>query len=208
MSDYIIGLTGGIASGKSTVDRAFAALGVFVADADVAARDALAVGSEGLAEVVSRFGSEVLLADGSLDRPAMRRRVFADTDARLALEAIVHPRVRAALMQACADAPGDYAIASIPLLAEGGGREAYPWLQRVLVVDVPEAVQLQRLLGRDGIDEVLARRMIAAQASRQQRLAIADDVLVNDRPLDTLPPQVEALDRLYRHLAGAVSGAP
>ena len=101
MSDYIIGLTGGIASGKSTVDRAFAALGVFVADADVAARDALAVGSEGLAEVVSRFGSDVLLADGSLDRPAMRRRVFADTDARLALEAIVHPRVRAVLMQAC-----------------------------------------------------------------------------------------------------------
>ena len=104
MSDYIIGLTGGIASGKSTVDRAFAALGVFVADAKVAARDALVVGSEGLAEVVSRFGSDVLLADGSLDRPAMRRRVFADTDARLALEAIVHPRVRAALMQACADA--------------------------------------------------------------------------------------------------------
>lgn len=201
MSNYIIGLTGGVASGKSTVERAFQALGVFVADADAAARDALAPGSEGLAEVVARFGAEVLLDDGSLDRASMRRRVFADDEARRALEAIVHPRVRASLQQACADAPGDYAIASIPLLAEGGGRTAYPWLQRVLVVDVPEAVQLQRLLARDGIDAALAQRMIRAQATRRERLAIADDVLVNDGPLEAIPPQVAVLDRLYRRLA-------
>ena len=99
------------------------------------------------------------------------------------------------------------AIASIPLLAEGGGREAYHWLQRVLVVDVPEAVQLQRLVGRDGIDEPLARRMIAAQASRRERMAIADDVLVNVGPLDALPAQVEALDRFYRRLAAFVGAA-
>ena len=213
MSDWVVGLTGGVASGKSTVERAFQALGVFVADADVAARDALAVGSEGLAEVVARFGDDVLAADGSLDRPAMRRRVFADDAARLALEAIVHPRVRASMQQACTQAPGAYAIASIPLLAEampapgraGGGGEAYPWLRRVLVVDVPEAVQLQRLLERDGIDEGLAGRMIAAQASRRARLAIADDVLVNDGPLEAIGPQVAVLDRLYRRLAASAT---
>jgi len=201
MSDYIIAITGGVASGKSTVDRLFQALGVVVADADRAARDAVAAGSEGLAEVVAAFGPGVLCGDGQLDRPAMRRRVFADVEARKRLEAIIHPRVREALRRTCQVAAGPYAIASIPLLAEGGGRDAYPWLQRILVVDVPESVQLARLLQRDGIDEALARTMIAAQASRRERLAIADDVLVNDGALDALPPQVEALDRLYRNLA-------
>jgi len=201
MSDFIIAITGGVASGKSSVDRLFAALGIVVADADVAAREAVAPGSEGLAEVVAAFGAGVLGEDGHLDRPAMRRRVFTDADARKRLEAIIHPRVRNALRTACIAAPSPYVIASIPLLAEGGGRDTYPWLQRILVVDVPESVQLARLLQRDGIDETLARTMIAAQASRGERLAIADDVLVNDGPLDALPPQVEALDRLYRRLA-------
>ena len=202
MSDYIIAITGGVASGKSTVDRLFHALGIAVADADVAAREAVAPGSAGLDEVVAAFGEGVLDVDGQLDRPAMRRRVFADADARKRLEAIVHPRVRESLHAACQVALGAYAIASIPLLAEGGGRDAYPWLQRILVVDVPESVQLARLLQRDGIDEALARTMIAAQASRRERLAIADDVLVNDGSLEALSPQVEALDRLYRRLAG------
>ncbi|QNN45683.1 dephospho-CoA kinase [Thermomonas brevis] len=201
MSDYIIGLTGGVASGKSAVEACFRTLGVAVADADAAARDAVAAGSDGLAEVVAAFGAGVLTADRNLDRPAMRRRVFADPDARRQLEAIVHPRVRKALADACRAAPGPYAVASIPLLAEGGGRDAYPWLDRILVVDVPEDVQLARLLHRDGIDEALAGRMIGAQATRRQRLAIADDVIVNDRGLDALPAQVEALDRLYRRLA-------
>ena len=201
MSDYIIAITGGVASGKSTVDQLFRARGLVVADADIAARDAVAPGSDGLAEVVAEFGTGVLDATGQLDRPAMRRRVFADADARKRLEAIIHPRVREALRDLCRAATSAYAIASIPLLAEGGGREAYPWLQRILVVDVPETLQLARLLQRDGIDEALARTMIAAQASRRERLAIADDVLVNDGPLDALSPQVEALDRLYRRLA-------
>ena len=201
MSDCIIAITGGVASGKSTVDRLFHALGVVVADADVAAREAVAPGSEGLDEVVAAFGEGVLGVDGQLDRPAMRRRVFADADARRRLETIIHPRVRETLRNTCQAASGPYVIASIPLLAEGGGRDAYPWLQRILVVDVPETLQLARLLQRDGIDEALARTMIAAQASRRKRLAIADDVLVNDGRLDALPPQVEALDRLYRRLA-------
>jgi dephospho-CoA kinase len=201
MSDYVIGLTGGIAAGKSTVERLFRARGVAVADADAAAREAVAPGSEGLAEVAAAFGPGALAADGNLDRAAMRRRVFDDPQARRTLEGIVHPRVRAALAQACAVAPGSYAIASIPLLAESGGREAYPWLRRILAVDVPADVQLARLLLRDGIDEPLARRMMAAQASRAERLAIADDVLANDAPLAELPARVEALDRLYRNLA-------
>jgi dephospho-CoA kinase len=208
MSDFVVGLTGGVASGKSALAREFAALGVVVADADVAAREALAPGSGGLAEVVESFGPGVLAADGSLNRAAMRRRVFADDGARARLEAIVHPRVRAALRAACAAAPGAYAIAMIPLLAEacaqpaaGCWRTAYPWLDRVLVVDAAEAVQLERLLRRDGVDEALARRMIAAQATRAARLAIADDVVVNDGPVERLADAALALDRRYRTLA-------
>lgn len=201
MSDRIIGLTGGVASGKSEVARRFAALGVAIADADLAAREAVALGSEGLAEVAVAFGPAMLLADGALDRAAMRRRVFEDADARRRLEAIVHPRVRALLRRWCAEARSPYAIAAIPLLAEGGGRATYPWLARILVVDVPEAVQAARVMARDRVDADLARRMIAAQATRAQRLAIADDVIVNDGSLQALDAHVAALHRRYLALA-------
>jgi dephospho-CoA kinase len=202
MSQYLIGLTGGVASGKSEVARRFEALGAGVADADVAARAALAGGSDGLAEAVAAFGAGILAADGGRDRAAMRRRVFADHGARRTLEAIVHPRVRAMLEAQCRAATSSYAIAAIPLLAEGGGRETYPWLSRILVVDVPELVQMERLQRRDGIDAQLAAGMLAAQATRRERLAIADDVLVNDGPLSALDAHVAALDRKYRNLAG------
>lgn len=200
MPDLIIGLTGGVASGKSAASRQFQALGITVADADDAARDAVAVGSAGLAAVVDAFGAGVLDAQGALDRAAMRERVFSDEAARRTLEGMVHPQVRQLLKTRCQAAPGPYAVAAIPLLAEGG-RAAYPWIHRVLVVDVPEAVQLQRLLARDDITEALARRMIAAQATRTQRLAIADEVVVNDADLDTLNAHVDALDRRYRAMA-------
>lgn len=201
MSQYTIGLTGGVASGKSAVADAFARLDVGIVDADVAARDAVARGSDGLAEVVAAFGRNVLDGDGHLDRAAMRRRVFEDAAARRTLEAIVHPRVRSALQAACAAAGGPYVVVAIPLLAEGGGREAYPWLDRILVVDVPTEAQVQRLLQRDAVDRALADRMVAAQAERLARLAIADDVLVNDGSLDELTTQVAALDAQYRRLA-------
>lgn len=203
MSGYVVAVTGGIASGKSEVTRRFEALGVTVSDADVAAREAVVAGSPGLAEVVAAFGHEVLGSDGQLDRAAMRARVFADAQARHRLEAIVHPRVRARLQAQCAGAPGPYAIAAIPLLSEGGGRDRYPWLDRILVVDVPAPLQRTRLLARDGVDDALATRMIAAQATRAQRLAIADDVIVNTGTLEALDRHVAALDRRYRALATA-----
>ena len=198
---YCIGLTGGIASGKSAVAHAFEALGVVVADADIAAREAVAVGSEGLAEVVVAFGDNILDRNGALDRAAMRKRVFGDDAARKLLEAIIHPRVREALARQCTQATSPYAIAAIPLLAEVGARIAYPWLQRILVVDVPAEVQHARLIQRDDIDAALADKMIAAQAIREQRLAIADDIVVNTGSLDDLQRHVAALDAGYRRLA-------
>lgn len=198
---YCIGLTGGIASGKSAVADAFAALDIDIADADVAAREAVAIGSDGLAEAVAAFGREILNAHGALDRAKMRQRIFEDPGARARLEAIVHPRVRAALRHRCETATSAYAVVAIPLLAEVGGRTAYPWLDRILAVDVSPAAQRARLMRRDGIDAALADRMIAAQADRAKRLAIADDVLVNDADLETLRRHVEALDHRYRRLA-------
>jgi dephospho-CoA kinase len=208
MADFVVGLTGGVASGKSEVARRFEALGVTVADADIAAREAVAPGSEGLARVLATFGADALDATGALDRAAMRRRIYNDPAARRRLETIIHPQVRRILRAQCAAAPGPYAIAAIPLLAEAsrersreGARVAYPWLHRIAVVDVPVEVQLARLLARDGIDEALARGMIAAQATREQRLAIADDVIVNTGTLDALDAQVADLDARYRALA-------
>jgi dephospho-CoA kinase len=201
MAGYRVGLTGGIASGKSVVAQCFADLGVAVIDADVAAREAVVPGSEGLAAVVAAFGPGVLTAVGGLDRAAMRRRVFEDDAARRQLEAIVHPLVRAALQTASAAAPGTYTLVAIPLLAEGGGRGGYPWLDRMLVVDVPIEAQIARLLQRDAINSVLAVRMVSAQADRRARLAIADDVLVNTGGLDALAMHVAALDEQYRTLA-------
>ncbi|HYQ54263.1 MAG TPA: dephospho-CoA kinase [Pseudomonas sp.] len=201
MSSYIIGLTGGIAAGKSELSRRFEALGITVADADLAARDVVAPGSEGLARITAHFGSGILLADGQLDRAALRERIFASAQERQALEAITHPAIRQQLRTTCEQATGPYAMAAIPLLTEAGGRQQYPWLDRVLVVDVPVAVQHARLLQRDGITAELADRMIAAQASREQRLALADDVVVNDGQPEHLQAKVEQLDRLYRQLA-------
>jgi dephospho-CoA kinase len=205
MAAYRVGLTGGVASGKSVVAERFAALGVTVADADIAARAVVEPGQPALAEVVAAFGRATLDADGRLDRARLRARVFNDPDARRTLEGLLHPRIRAALRTAADAAPGPYVIVAIPLLAEGGGRAAYPWLDRILVVDAPPAVQRARLMARDGIDAALADRMLAAQADRQQRLAIADDVLVNDGAIDALDAQVRALDAQYRRLAVASS---
>lgn len=201
MAAILVAVTGGVASGKSAATAAFAARGVAVVDADIAAREVVAPGQPALAEIVTRFGAGSLQPDGQLDRAAMRRRVFADPDAKAALEALLHPRIRAWLAAACAAAPGPYAVVAIPLLAEGGGRTRYPWLDRILVVDVPPAVQQARLMARDGMDADLAGRMVAAQASRAERLAIADDVIVNDGTLDSLEAAVGRLHGRYLAMA-------
>jgi len=199
---FCVGLTGGIASGKSAVADRFAARGIAVVDADVAAREVVAPGQPALAEIAAAFGDGVLQADGTLDRAALRRHVFGDDAARRRLEAILHPRIRVRMHDQAQRAGGPYVIVAIPLLAEGGGRLAYPWLDRILVVDVPREVQLARLVRRDGIELPLAERMLAAQADRASRLAIADDVIVNEGALALLDAEVDALDRRYRALAG------
>lgn len=201
MSRFIVGLTGGIASGKSEVTKRFEGLGIAVADADIAAREVVAPGSPALAQISRRFGSAMLLADGTLDRARLREHVFGNDTERRALEAITHPAIRARVREICEAADSPYAIAAVPLLAEAGGRAGYPWLDRIVVVDAAEPVRHARLLLRDSIDAALATRMIQAQASRAQRLALADDVIVNDGHPEHLQPQVEALDHKYRDLA-------
>ena len=196
---FVVALTGGIASGKSAVERRFEALGIRAYDADVAARAVVEPGSEALAEVALAFGPDALDGEGRLDRAAMRKRVFENPAARAKLEGILHPRIRTWLREAVAADDGPYCILSIPLLAEN--RAHYDWVDRVLVVDAPEAVRIERLRRRDGIDATLAAKMIAAQASREHRLSMADDVIVNDGDEAALDAEVRALDERYRALA-------
>jgi len=191
---FIVALTGGIASGKSAIADRFAALGASVLDADLVARELVLPGSPALAEIVESFGADVLDANGALDRGAMRARIFSDADARRRLEAILHPRIRATLRERACAAEGPYVLLVIPLLAESG---RYDWVDRVLVVDTPREVQRQRLLARDGITEALADSMIDAQASRERRLALADDVIVNDATLAEAQVRIAALHAYY-----------
>lgn len=206
MAAFAVAVTGGIASGKSAVTDRFARLGRVVVDADLAAREVVAPGQPALAEIMARFGPQALLGDGSLDRAWLRAHAFGDAAARRELEAITHPRIRARLLEQARDAAGAYVVVAIPLLAEGGSRAAWPWLQRILVVDAPESLQLARLRLRDGVDAELARRMIEAQATRAQRLGIADDVLVNDGAPAALDAMVARLDARYERMAGAARG--
>lgn len=196
---YVVALTGGIAAGKNAVAQRFEALGIRVHDADAAAREVVAPGSAGLAEIEFVFGAGVLDSSGALDRRTMRARVFADAEARRQLERIIHPRVREWLRRRVGMDRGPYCMLAIPLLVEN--RAAYAWVDRVLLVDAPEDTQLARLMQRDGIDHGHARRMLDAQSTRAARLAIADDVVVNDGAEAALDPQVAALHARYLELA-------
>ncbi len=198
---FVVAIGGGIASGKTAVADAFARRGIACHDADVAARAVVAPGQPALAEITARFGPQALQADGSLDRAAMRRLVFRDDDARHALEAIVHPRVRDWLRARVAADQGRYCLLAIPLLAETW--PAYAWVDRVLIVDVAPEVQLERLQRRDAVERELALKMIAAQATRAQRLAIATDVVDNAGTLEQLDDAVAALHSTFLQLAGA-----
>ena len=198
MRPFRVALTGGIASGKSTVADLFADLGVPVIDTDLIARQVVAPGQPALEEIVARFGPGVLDAEGGLDRRRMRERIFSDPEARRGLEAILHPAIRAEMERQSAAAGGAYQLLVIPLLAEGGRRDH---VDRVLLVDVPEELQLERLAGRDRVTAAQARASLEAQATRAQRLEIADDVISNTGPVDELRSKVAALHRKYLALA-------
>ncbi|MEA9564010.1 MULTISPECIES: dephospho-CoA kinase [unclassified Xanthomonas] len=206
MSDFIVGLTGGIASGKSALAAEFEKLGVPVIDADVVARQVVAPGPI-LDAITERFGPGILLPDGILNRQALRQIVFADPAQRKALEAITHPAIRAELQRAAQEASAPYTIVAIPLLTEVGGLVTYPWLDRVLVVDASVELQHTRLTQRDGSTPALASQMLAAQASREQRLALADDVVNNNgNQLRQLTHEARRLDKKYSQLATEKKG--
>jgi dephospho-CoA kinase len=194
-----IGLTGGIASGKSTVTQRFTELGIPVIDADVASRNVVEPGTPGLAQVVQRFGPQVLNADGQLDRRALRNLIFNDSSSRQALDAILHPLIRADMERAATQAKEPYLVMAIPLLVEGG--TARQRVDRVLVVDADETLQIQRVQARDGSSKEQARAILASQASRAARLSQADDVLLNTGTVAELRQSVDRLHEQYLQLA-------
>lgn len=198
---FVVGLTGGIGSGKSAVAERFAALDVPVVDTDVIARELTAVGGAGIPPIRVVFGDGVIAADGALDRAAMRRLVFTDPSARAQLEAILHPLIRIESEIRCRRASADfpYVLLVVPLLVESGTyRER---VDRVCVVDCPEEVQIARVMQRSGLTRDEATAILAAQASRSQRLAAADDVIDNSAGLADLATQVDRLHGKYREMA-------
>ncbi|MFV2089033.1 MAG: dephospho-CoA kinase [Pseudomonadales bacterium] len=198
MSLLIIGLTGGIGSGKSAVSERFAALGIEIVDADIASRVVVEAGRPALVAIESHFGSEVIAEDGTLDRARLRKLVFEDESERRWLEQLTHPLINEYIAESLAAAESPYAILAHPLLVETGRTRI---CQRVLVVDVPESLQLERTMARDDNPESQVRAIMAAQASREERLAGADDVIVNDQDLTHLDREVAKFHRLYLELA-------
>jgi dephospho-CoA kinase len=198
-----IGLTGGIGSGKSTVAQAFEARGITVIDADAIAHALTAPGGDAINAIRDAFGATFITPEGALDRAQMRTHVFAQPAARLLLESILHPRIRAETAQRASAARSAYLILMIPLLVEARTRDAN-WRQRydrVLVIDCSEATQISRVMSRSGLTEAAVQAIMANQASRQERLAEADDVINNDGSADAIAPQVEVLHRRYLLLA-------
>lgn len=201
-----VGLTGGIASGKSVVASAFRRIGAATIDADTVARDIVEPGQPALEDITRRFGNDMLSADGNLNRRKLREMIFDDADARTDLEKIMHPRIREELARRRDACTGEYCILVVPLLVKSQMQDL---VNRTLVIDAPVSVQLDRLIARDAIDEDLARKMIAAQDARSDRLAAADDVLINTGPRKDIADLAAALHAGYARLArGEVSDLP
>jgi len=196
---WILGLTGGIGSGKSAAAERFAELGVHVVDADQAARWVVEPGRPALAEIARHFGEGVLRADGTLDRAALRQLIFENADERRWLEGLLHPLIATEIAEALAKSTSPYAVFVSPLMIESG---QYRLAQRLLVVDVPEALQIERTLRRDNTSLEQVQAILKAQATREKRLGHADDVLVNDRDLAALRAEVERLHAFYLTLTG------
>ena len=195
MSDYVVGLTGGIGSGKSTVADRFAARGIEVVDTDAIAHELTGPAGSAMAALAAAFGPGVVRPDGGLDRAAMRQLVFADPQARGRLEAILHPLIRQESAARCRAAASPYVILAIPLLVESGPQPGR--YDRVLVVDCDQTVQVARVMARSGLSEAEVRAIMAAQASRAERLAAADDVIRNDSGMEFLESQVAELHKRY-----------
>jgi dephospho-CoA kinase len=201
-----IGLTGGIGCGKSTVANMFAALGATVVDTDLIAHSMTVPGGPAMAAIRAAFGDAYVAPDGALDRAAMRALVFSEPAAKLRLEAILHPLIRAAAEAEAAAATGPYVVHVVPLLIESGSwRER---VARVLAIDCPEAMQIERVMARNGLQEAQVKAIMAAQVSRQQRLAAADDVIINDDGIAALSPQVEALHENYLAMSAGMARIP
>jgi dephospho-CoA kinase len=199
MSDFVVGLTGGIGSGKSTVADLFVEQGAVLVDTDAIAHELTATGGAAMPGLIAEFGLSVVTAGGAMDRAAMRRLVFADPSARVRLEGILHPLIRQLSAERCRTAVSPYVVLAVPLLVESGTyRER---CDRIVVVDCPESLQIERVMARNGmsVDEVKA--IMAAQATRQQRLAVANDVVVNDADQAKLYAQVSALHLQYLKLS-------
>lgn len=197
---FAVGLTGGIASGKTAVSDHFARLGVPVIDTDVIAREVVEPGQPVLQEVIAAFGNDIVDDEGRLRRRKLRDLIFSDPEKQALLESIVHPAIRSETRRRVADAQGPYCLIVIPLLAESGH---FDWLDRVLVVDVPEETQIERLMERDGVTELDARKSLAAQAGRDVRLQLADDVLDNSGDIEELEAQVAELHQKYRNASSS-----
>ena len=196
---FIVGLTGGIGSGKSAAATLFEEFGAAVVDTDAIAHELTAPGGTAIAPIRAAFGNEVVAPDGALDRAAMRRKVFTDAQAKGRLEAILHPMIRAEADRRSAAARAPYVVLVVPLLVESGGYRSR--VQRIAVVDCPEAVQVARVMSRSGLSAGEARAIMAAQVGREARLAVADDVIDNGGELAALRPQIEALHRRYLEMA-------
>lgn len=199
-----VGLTGGIASGKSLVEKEFASLGVPVADADILSRELTAPGGKGLKALVDSLGPDIRAADGGLDRGRLRQRLFADPELRLRVERLLHPLILQGIKARLDAVHAPYALAVIPLLVEVPAARVL--VDRVLLVDCSESLQLSRLMSRDHLDEPTARSIMAAQATRSERLRAADDILLNEGDTGSLREYVARLHRFYLELAA--EGAP
>ncbi|GAB3011434.1 dephospho-CoA kinase [Bowmanella dokdonensis] len=203
MSQLVIGLTGGIGSGKTRVSNLFAGKGIDIIDADVIARQVVEPGSPALQKITEHFGQAVLNTDGSLNRARLRERIFTHPEEKAWLNALLHPLIRQQMQQQAKSAQSPYCILAVPLLVEN---QLMALVDRVLVVDVDEQIQHQRVVQRDRVADEQVRSIMAAQASREARLAVADDIIDNSGPPEALDTQVETLHQAYLSLVNGLKG--
>ncbi|ABS10066.1 dephospho-CoA kinase [Shewanella baltica] len=199
MSKFVVGLTGGIGSGKTTVANLFAAEGITLVDADIVAREVVAPGSKGLEAIVTHFGADILTAEGELDRAKLRQRIFSHPEEREWLNQLLHPMIRQEMLVQVEKATSAYVIMVVPLLFENGLDRL---VNRTLVVDISPELQINRTVKRDNVDASQVNNIISSQCSRSEKLARADDIIDNQGEISTLKREVLALHQRYLQLSG------